>query len=223
MTFQFADCSDSVHLGTDGGGSVCQTSFARHGFSHACYLALFPKCLDYTRIVLYLSKSHGSYESYPIDTWYIFTFFFKLPYTRPFSHYIRCFRVATQKCQDSSADRFHGWPWVGVCLLPGQCVLAAEVSWAVFTVGNSWENRIQDLWDPMNLQESCFLVMIWRYDFWEKGYSVLCEAHLALKSTSARRLEFHKMSRSHRLRRHTISINALLTSSQQLALLTFSQ
>jgi hypothetical protein len=110
----------------------------------SCYLALFPKCLDYTRIILYPSKSHGSYESYPIETWYIFTFFFKLPYTRPFSHHIRCFTVATQKCQVSSADRFHGWPWVGVCLLPGQCVLAAEVNWAVFTVENSWENRTKD-------------------------------------------------------------------------------
>ena len=53
----------------------------------SCYLAIFPKCLDYTRIILYLSKSHGSYESYPIETWYIFTFFFKLPYTTIFSSY----------------------------------------------------------------------------------------------------------------------------------------
>ena len=37
VIFQLADCSDSVHLGTDGGGSVCQTSFARHGFSHAIW------------------------------------------------------------------------------------------------------------------------------------------------------------------------------------------
>ena len=159
VIFQLADCSDSVHLGTDGGGSVCQTSFARHGFSHAIWPFSPSAWIILVSYYIYLNlMGHMSRILLRHDTSSLFSS--SCP-TQPFSHHIQCFRVATQKCQVSSAHRFHGWPWVGVCLLPGQCVLAA--------VENSWENRSKDLWDPMDLQESCFLVMIWKYDFWGEG------------------------------------------------------